>query len=576
MYFTSKGFSHYYKLLNTVKETGKTNLERTSSLVYFLAQDKLQKKYSVDTIDVSSNSDLRKEFQNAVKEILAVDTKTNEEVQANHLGVLNIEDSKNSIFIKTGKNFLSTQVYRASTSAETFDYPTRPKNSPILKLGVEYNGSKNTISKHKDWQNNLLTYIDFRKCGQNTLPLIIFLLRDSRLEKDMSMKPWVEKELKEIFTEDLSEFLLENAAFPEKMEPSFIGTEKWSIDKLDTDLFKNIENEEKKPYTNVNSSKQNIYPAVKIQLDIPRNKIVYGAPGTGKSYSLNEEVIELFKHEELLSRITFHPDYTYSQFIGTYKPVPLYKKTNNEIYKADKTEVLQESLEPVIDYQFVPGPFLETLVKSYKYPDSSFIIIIEEINRANTASVFGDTFQLLDRNKNAESEYGITFNADIMNFLRSQGIYETKIKIPSNLFIWATMNSSDQGVIPMDTAFKRRWSFEYLPLNKNEEAMDDYDIYLSFIKDKKVPWNKFRKTINDRIKDFVPEDKLIGPFFLKPNELTDPDSFKNKLLLYLRDDVLRYNYDKLFLKKNFSDIIEDYDNGYNIFTFPEEELSSEQ
>ncbi|ARJ40398.1 hypothetical protein SporoP8_07090 [Sporosarcina ureae] len=338
----------------------------------------------------------------------------------------------------------------------------------------------------------------------------------------------------------------------------------WDINDLDTSLFKTFE----KQNTAVVYETESMYEST-IDLKIPRNRIIYGAPGTGKSYALNKDVENYFPDEDLFYRVTFHQNYTYSHFVGSYKPVPLYKKTTDIIFNTDRKTMLSENLEPLIDYRFVPGPFLEMFIKAYQNPKSSFVLVIEELNRANAAGVFGDIFQLLDRTESGLSEYSIRFNTDIMTFLRSEGIDLKQIRIPSNLFIWATMNSADQGVLPLDTAFKRRWSFEYLPLNLNERFVSDKKIKLSFI-EKDIHWNLFRKVINNRIKDHVQEDKLLGPFFLKTYELNDPKAIVNKLLFYLREDVLRHNPEILFIKKTFSDIAEDYYSNKNVFKFDED------
>jgi len=301
---------------------------------------------------------------------------------------------------------------------------------------------------------------------------------------------------------------------------------------------------------------------------IPRNKLIYGAPGTGKSYELRRQAHELgFKDDNCL-RVTFYPSLSYQQFVGTYKPTPIYRtlgESTNELFNSDRITKLSDpyNKEPLIDYSFVPGPFLVQLINALKNPDEDYLLIIEEINRAQVASVFGDVFQLLDRNGDGESEYDIVFNKDIQSYMVSEGVSLHKVKIPRNLFIWATMNSADQGVLPLDTAFKRRWAFEYLPLDSKEEAVSDqFIIYQS----KKYEWNSFRKELNNKLKQLgVPEDKLIGPFFFSRTESHDSDAIKNKLLLYLRDDVVRHNPQNLFIHRTFSDIVNAYDSGDAIF-----------
>lgn len=315
-------------------------------------------------------------------------------------------------------------------------------------------------------------------------------------------------------------------------------------------------------------SKSSRRPENPLPNNVPRNKIIYGAPGTGKSYKLNKQVQDFGFSRENVVRVTFHASYSYHQFAGSYRPTPIYKSIvneNTELYGSDRVTPLKNpnDKEPLIDYTFVPGPFLTQLINAYSAPDHNFLIIIEEINRAPVSAVFGDIFQLLDRGADGASEYEIEFNRDISTYFRSHGISDTKTAIPQNLFLWATMNSADQGVLPLDAAFKRRWSFEYLPLDEMESYVAAESINFQ---GQLINWNDFRKTLNDRLKSLgVPEDKLIGPFFLKKPELMDEGSIKNKLLLYLRDDVVRHNANVLFNKTSFSDIVKDYDKGENIF-----------
>lgn len=315
----------------------------------------------------------------------------------------------------------------------------------------------------------------------------------------------------------------------------------------------------------------NIMPLIgvsTIDVVIPRNKIIYGAPGTGKSYELRDQARLTGFSEDDIIRVTFHPNYSYQQFVGSYKPTPIYKNVLQEgavLYGSDRTTELQNNhkKEPLIDYSFIPGPLLKLLVKALNNSDKNYLLIIEEINRAPVSSVFGDVFQLLDRKEDGSSEYSITFNEEAMSFLRANGILNAEIQLPNNLFIWATMNSADQGVMPLDAAFKRRWAFEYLPLNEKQSKVENRKIKFQNVE---YNWNDFRKQINDKLKDLgIVEDKLIGPFFMNSNELSDENSIKNKLLLYLRDDVVRHNPESLFKKKTYSDIIEMYSNGDNIF-----------
>lgn len=324
--------------------------------------------------------------------------------------------------------------------------------------------------------------------------------------------------------------------------------------------------------------------------NIPKNRIVYGAPGTGKSHYLKIESEQLFNKDNIF-RVTFHKQYSYNQFVGSYKPTPIYYKPNvsNGTWYDTNGKLRNELMCPYIDYSIVEGPFLRILIKSLKNPNENYLLIIEEINRANISSVFGDVFQLLDRTDTGESEYGIYFNKDIMNYLIKENVIQEgqTVKIPKNLFIWSTMNSTDQGVERMDTAFKRRWSFEYISIDAKEDKIQGRKINLPFLKnigegwseavpvnERMIEWNSFRKLINRKLSiNNISEDKLIGPFFMSEYELLDENNIKNKLLLYLRDDVLRHNPSILFKgdNYNFFNLIKDFESR-NIFTIEDEEF----
>ncbi|MBD5642575.1 AAA family ATPase [Clostridium botulinum] len=290
----------------------------------------------------------------------------------------------------------------------------------------------------------------------------------------------------------------------------------------------------------------------------PRNLLVFGAPGTGKSYKLEQDRVVF---EDRYERVTFHPNYSYAQFVGTYKPKPK--------FRTDGTEY--------VSYEFVPGPFLRTWInaqnsiKNGTYED--YLIIIEEINRANVAAVFGDVFQLLDRKTDGTSEYEIATSEDMRDYLINECGFTidevATIKIPSNMYIWGTMNSADQGVLPIDSAFKRRWNFEYIGINQGSSKIKDTEITLKPYGT--IKWDMLRTKINDGLTEAgVNEDKLIGPFFLSDKELKSSsidEIFKSKLLMYLFEDVLKHRKGKLFKSEfnTFSKIIDAYNKSEEIF-----------
>ena len=289
----------------------------------------------------------------------------------------------------------------------------------------------------------------------------------------------------------------------------------------------------------VNKGGKEICYNTNVPIVYPLNRIVFGAPGTGKSNLLNNEQNKLLGDDnKSWERVTFHPDYTYANFVGTYKPVPT--KDNNGA--------------ELITYKYVPGPFTRMLVKALSDAEHAHLLIVEEINRANVAAVFGDVFQLLDRNKNGVSEYKIQTSEDMRNYLAEELDVDiskvANIQLPNNLYIWATMNSADQGVYPMDTAFKRRWDFEYIDIDNNDKKISHFWFNVA---GKQYHWNSLRKAINDQLTEIgVNEDKLMGAFFVSKHIIDSGDNekfvkaFCNKVIMYLFEDAARQKHSKIF------------------------------
>ncbi|WP_297478511.1 AAA family ATPase [uncultured Photobacterium sp.] len=291
------------------------------------------------------------------------------------------------------------------------------------------------------------------------------------------------------------------------------------------------------------------------------NIIYYGAPGTGKSYSISQG-----KDENYFTRTVFHPDTQYSDFIGCLKPI----MNNNSV-----------------SYQFRPGPFTIAIIKAISDPSSEYFLVIEEINRAAAAAVFGEIFQLLDRDENGESSYSIDVSdPDLLAYLNEKTLnnFSTgKLKIPSNLSLLATMNSSDQAVMPMDTAFKRRWQFKYLQIDYSKASKGTLNIPIESagnITIQPIEWSILAMVINKHLAtERIPEDRLLGHRFISETELQkDPDNtLKGKLLMYLWDDVLRHNQKTIIFKDeviingqsveliNFSQLINAFEQGSTVF-----------
>lgn len=317
----------------------------------------------------------------------------------------------------------------------------------------------------------------------------------------------------------------------------------------------------------------------------PRNLIYFGAPGTGKSYELNKLAVGVGDEDGCfdkgnVTRVTFHPDYTYAQFVGCYKPY-------SEVIEPKEDESV-DKIEKEITYRFVPGPFLETYIKAVQNPGVNYLLIIEEINRANPAATFGDIFQLLDRKPDGTSEYEVAVPIEMRNYLtvflpeyatnahisdpvkllseqmRLKGEYE-RLSLPPNMYIWATMNSADQGVFPMDTAFKRRWDFRYIGINDGSSKLDGVAVPVGKPV-RMVSWDALRRGINKVLLDAgVNEDKLLGPFFISPTRLRDTahftQTFMDKVLLYLFEDAAKTKKSKVFSiegNPTYSDICDDF------------------
>ena len=286
-----------------------------------------------------------------------------------------------------------------------------------------------------------------------------------------------------------------------------------------------------------------------------RQVIYYGAPGTGKSHKIKEQLEGVPK--ENIFRTTFHPDSDYSTFVGAYKPTrgkrPLYGLFGKETVRLNDGEDLSED---TITYEFVPQAFLNAYMQAYRKPYENVYLIIEEINRGNCAQIFGDLFQLLDRDENGASEYTIKTDTDLKVFLEEKlgkdkpGIEDGELCLPSNLYIYATMNTSDQSLFPIDSAFKRRWDWEYEPIKyKNEDWVIE-------VQEDTYSWVSFQKEINKRIFDATSsEDKMLGDYFVNPSDgVITEKMLLNKILFYLWNDVCKDGEGDIFKVSETEDV----------------------
>ncbi len=263
------------------------------------------------------------------------------------------------------------------------------------------------------------------------------------------------------------------------------------------------------------------------------NILLYGVPGSGKSWTIEHEYC---KPGTLVDRLVFHPDYTNADFVGQILPVV-------------------DPVDKQVTYEFTPGPFTNILREAYQHPQKKYVLIIEEINRGNAPAIFGDVFQLLDRTFEPKtvdgitypvgtSEYGIT-NENVAKVVYGDGTH--KIRIPSNLSILGTMNTSDQNVFTLDTAFQRRWRMRLIENNFNNVRGS---LAKAKILDTEVTWKLFCTTINtiiigNKAKMASAEDKRLGVYFIHENDIT----FDTRALPSDGYDTLWVEYDTLMKKE---------------------------
>ncbi|WP_120818964.1 McrB family protein [Helicobacter pylori] len=272
-----------------------------------------------------------------------------------------------------------------------------------------------------------------------------------------------------------------------------------------------------------------------VRIDGGKNIILYGVPGSGKSYTLQRDYCN---DNSVVEKIVFYPDYSYSDFVGQIMP------------SVDDSGI--------VSYKFNPGPFTNILKKAYHNPQIKHVLVIDEINRGNAPAIFGEIFQLLDRLKHdkdgfkkGSSEYAIN-NMDIANIVHSDK--NASIRIPSNLWIIATMNTSDQNVFTLDTAFQRRFSMQLIE-NSFENVDDDFKNMK--ILDTDITWQKFCTTINEKIAQnneglSSMEDKRFGVYFVNIDDLKNKENFVHKVIKYLWDDVFKFDRNIIFDTTKFN------------------------
>lgn len=273
-----------------------------------------------------------------------------------------------------------------------------------------------------------------------------------------------------------------------------------------------------------------------------KNILLYGVPGCGKSHTIQRDYCD---DPSKIERIVFHPDYMNTDLVGQILPTVFLE---------------EESGEKIITYKFTPGPLTRILKKAYEDPGHKYFLIIEEINRGNAPAIFGELFQLLDREPDGSSSYGIS-NENIADYV--YGDKSRLVSLPSNLSILATMNTADQNVFTLDTAFQRRWRMKMIVNDVSKAKHANQQIL-----DTGLTWKDFNEVINDQIlssnqSTMLSEDKRLGAYFITLEVLTAKDSaelFAEKVIKYLWDDAFKFSRAKLFNKdyKSLEEVVDQF------------------
>lgn len=509
-----------YKKLSTLSEDPSLQgaTQKISAIRYALALDMFYKQNNREC-DTRDSKD-KAEFASYINRIVAISdnlyTPNFYVPLASHIGDCAV-----------GSNFYSVGAVKNSLMNPSLmiSYPQRG-NKPLFEI---QNGK---LYRRLEMVSNINSYIPL---DEHKFALALWIIGKSELESSFVLSE-IDRIYHSIFTDELCDLLRPTYGTDEDLREINFDNHLAIINKSDIEnLFEQNHMSLKHP-----SSLQVIY---------------FGAPGTGKSHEVKKQTGELLPNGEKVDlpnvfRTTFHPDTDYASFVGCYKPTM--RKTGKK-HQVDGKDVDDEE----IIYEYVPQVFTDAYVYAYKNPDTQTYLVLEEINRGNCAQIFGDLFQLLDR-KEGVSEYKIKADNDLAKYLvaqlgeESEGIKDGKLSLPANLNILATMNTSDQSLFPMDSAFKRRWDWEYVPINYSEEIKSgSFDITIG---DKVYSWVKFIEKVNEKIFDLTQsEDKQMGNFFIKHS--VDESEFKSKVMFYLWYEVLRdeTGNNKYFFRQNTPD-----------------------
>ncbi|VEU58324.1 McrB family protein [Mycoplasmopsis gallinacea] len=474
--------------------------------------------------------------------------------KAQPLQIIKSKDKKEIIFTRFKKEITKEEAIQITNDVHLFLKKVYEKSSNYNNYNlnnidecIEFTKQiYNSIKEHKTWKFNengwpfsLFERVWFRKYIHVMFPNIFSPYYNDNWSKYIldilfgdEANKWQEQEKFSKEEKEEISFMVNSILITNKIKSEFNLKNYefiYCISNMDNEKEKNYVYVNKKGKENMAQTKENKNNTNKTGVNI----IYYGAPGVGKSYKVQKEY-DLDNKDKQVSfeRVVFHPEYSYGDFVGQIKP-----------------DIKEENGNHLITYKFESGPFTKILKKAIEDQENHHYLIIEEINRGNAHSIFGDLFQLLDRDESGESEYEIT-NTDI-----AKEVYQDKnqkIKIPSNLTIIATMNTSDQNVYTLDTAFQRRWEMKHISNEFTKEEKEE-ELKNSQIFDTDVSWGDFLEVINGYILDNSShmsslEDKRIGKYFINKNDLNKKriHYFAHKVLKYLWDDAFKLSRESVF------------------------------
>lgn len=475
----------FRNLSNLTDQEGKKATEVVSALRYLLATSKILKHNNSTSLNLSvSSSSNREEFIASVGEIVSL---SDGGYYTNNF----FDEFLTNPDFAVRNNFLTT---RLKTDA---NYPGRP--APVLNLN---NGNVKILSNIKKILED--KYHNFK---QIKTALCIWLMRNISLKQNIITIDELLSNINSFLLKEYEKEVATALTITVNELNNFLSDYNIGINEiLDEKIAKTILLINKQSTQNIRVAMRNFINHKAI------NKIYFGCPGTGKSYQMKQDTEGYKKFGT-----TFHPEYDYAAFVGSYKP-----KMHDE----------------KIMYAFTPQIFTKAYVYAYQNPNENVALVIEEINRGNCAMIFGDIFQLLDRKLTGESEYDdVTPDSDLASYLESElgDKFKGKLVLPGNLSILATMNTSDQSLFPMDSAFKRRWEWQYIPIN-----LEKADEMAFMVNEKSYNWKKFLEIVNDKIYKLTEsEDKQVGTFFVSDSKIIQEQQFKSKVMFYLWFDIFK-------------------------------------